>query len=180
MSSISQSSGEFRRSTATWDLNHTRERKQAATLVRQLSRWMDNAFELPIVGWRFGWDPIVGLIPGLGDVATTLVSLYIIALSARAGVPRVTLARMGLNVALDMLLGSLPIVGDLADVWWKANQRNAALFEARVPVLGENRRASAGDWLFVTGMLVGLIVLLVAIVALMALVVAALYRAVFG
>ena len=96
-------------------------------LVDRLSHWMDTAFEVPVVGWRFGWDPLLGLIPGVGDTGTMLVALYIVALAGKVGVPRITVARMGLNVAIDMVVGSLPLVGDLFDVYWKANVRNAAL-----------------------------------------------------
>ena len=87
---------------------------------------MDTAFEVPGLGWRFGFDALIGLIPGVGDVATTFVSLYLLVLAGRMGLPRITVARMGLNVAIDMLRGSLPLVGDVFDVWWKSNKMNAA------------------------------------------------------
>lgn len=105
---------------------------QLQRFVERLSRWMDTAFEVPVVGWRFGWDALLGLVPGVGDAATMLVALYIVALAGQAGVPRITVARMGLNVAIDLLLGSLPLVGDLFDVYFKANVRNAALLRERL------------------------------------------------
>ena len=71
---------------------------QIQQFVEQLSRWMDAAFEVPGLGWRFGWDALIGLVPGVGDVATTLVALYIVAMAGKVGLPRVTVARMGLNV----------------------------------------------------------------------------------
>ncbi len=145
--------------------------------VNQLSRWMDTAFEVPVVGWRFGLDPLIGLIPGVGDAATTLVAIYIVGLAAKVGMPRVTVARMALNVAIDMLLGSLPLVGDLFDVWWKANYRNAALLADRLaetPTAA--RRASAGDWLFVAGVVLALLLLFVGIVAFVALITASLWN----
>jgi hypothetical protein len=148
--------------------------------VQQLSHWMDTAFEVPIVGWRFGWDALIGLVPGVGDVATTVVSIYIVALAAKVGLPRITVARMGLNVALDMLLGSLPLVGDLFDVWWKANKRNAALLAERLERGETHRRATAADWLFVAAVIGALVALFVAIVALAAMTVAALWNLAIG
>jgi len=149
--------------------------------VQELSRWMDTAFEVPIVGWRFGWDALIGLVPGVGDVATTLVSLYIVALAGKVGLPRITVARMGLNIAIDMLLGSLPLVGDLFDVWWKANQRNAALLAERLDSPDAlNRKATVGDWLFVGAIGLALFALLATIFTLAALAVAALWNLATG
>ena len=130
-------------------------------MVEWLSRWMDTAFELPVVGWRFGFDAIIGLVPGIGDAATTLVSLYILGLAHRAGVPRITLARMGLNVAIDFVLGSLPIVGDLFDVWWKANRMNADLLRIRLAdPQHRSRKHGMHDWLFVGAIMLALVALL--------------------
>ncbi len=158
-----------------------RELASIRSTVGQISRWMDTAFELPLVGWRFGLDAIIGLIPGLGDAATTVVSLYLLALAGRAGVPKITLARMGLNVALDMILGSLPLVGDVFDIWWKANQRNATLLDERIAQSGKDaRRAKASDWIFVGAMLAGLAILFVALVSLAVLAGSALWSATQG
>jgi hypothetical protein len=149
--------------------------------IEDLSRWMDTAFEVPVVGWRFGWDALIGLLPGVGDAATTLVAIYIVALAGRLGVPRITIARMGLNVAIDMLLGSLPFVGDLFDVWWKANRRNAALLTERLgETAPEGRRARVGDWLFVGTVVLALVALFAAIVTLVALSFGALWNLATG
>lgn len=149
--------------------------------MHQLAHWMDTAFEVPILRWRFGLDALIGLVPGVGDAATTVVAIYIVGLAAKIGMPRVTVARMALNVALDMLVGAIPFVGDLFDVWWKANHRNATLLANR---LAENpsqdRTASAGDWLFVSGMVLALALLFVGIVAVAALVLAALWNLATG
>ena len=142
---------------------------------------MDTAFEVPGLGWRFGWDALIGLIPGAGDVATTAVSMYVIALAGRLGMPKILISRMALNVAIDMILGSLPLVGDLFDVWWKANQRNNALLKARLHEMPSEVRADrASDWLFVGGVLVLLGGLFVAIALTVAIVVTALWRLVFA
>jgi len=118
---------------------------------------------VPILGWRFGLDALVGLIPGIGDTSTALASFYILASAVRHGVPKITLLRMGLNIGIDYLLGSLPVLGDLADAWWKSNQKNIALLRKRATVSAEEARAgSMSDWIFVGGIIVGLTALAIA------------------
>jgi hypothetical protein len=125
--------------------------------VERLGWLMDDLFRIPGLGWRFGLDALIGLVPGLGDTATTLVSFYILASAVRYRVPRITLLRMGLNIGLDYVIGSLPLVGDVADAWWKSNQKNVELLKKRATVSGEEARSGRfGDWLFVGGILVGL------------------------
>lgn len=127
----------------------------------QLSRWMDGLFRIPGVGWRFGLDAIVGLVPGLGDLATTGVSFYILAAAVRYRVPKITLLRMGLNIGVDYLFGSLPVVGDLFDAWWKSNQMNVELLKKRATVSAEDaRQGRLSDWLFLFLIILVLIALL--------------------
>lgn len=95
--------------------------------LRRIARLQDSRFSL--LGIRFGWDSVIGLIPGFGDAATTVLASWIVIDAARLGVPRPVLARMGLNVAADLLLGATPLIGDLADVAFKANLRNVRLVE---------------------------------------------------
>ena len=128
--------------------------------VERLGWLMDDLFRVPVLGWRFGLDALIGLIPGLGDTGTALVSFYILAAAVRQGVPKITLLRMGMNIGFDYLLGSLPVVGDVADAWWKSNQKNVALLRKRATVSAEEARAgSLSDWIFVGGIIVGLIAL---------------------
>ncbi|HEX6045725.1 MAG TPA: DUF4112 domain-containing protein [Pyrinomonadaceae bacterium] len=124
---------------------------------------MDDMFRVPVLGWRFGLDALIGLIPGFGDTATSLVSFYILAAAVRHRVPKVTLLRMGLNIGIDYVVGSLPLVGDVLDAWWKSNHKNLDLLKRRATVSAEEARAgSASDWLFVGGIIVGLIGLAIA------------------
>jgi len=133
----------------------------------QISRWMDGLFRIPGVGWRFGLDALVGLIPGVGDTATSLVSFYILAAGVRYKVPKVTLLRMGLNIGIDYLLGSIPFVGDLFDVIWKANQMNVELLKQRATVSKEEaREGRLSDWLFVAMIILVLLVILFGSIAL--------------
>jgi len=124
---------------------------------------MDDLFRVPVLGWRFGLDALVGLIPGFGDTGTTLVSFYILAAAVRYRVPKITLLRMGLNIAIDYVVGSLPVVGDLADAWWKSNRMNVELLRKRATVSAEEARSGKlSDWLFVGGLIVGLTALALA------------------
>ena len=95
--------------------------------VRRLAYWLDDRFRIPGTEIRVGLDSLIGLVPGVGDTATLLLSGYIVAEAWRLGVPRHLLARMAVNVGIDWVLGSIPLVGDLFDIGWKANTRNLAL-----------------------------------------------------
>jgi nitrate reductase NapE component len=139
-----------------------RERAEIERGLEQLSYLLDGLFRVPGTQWRVGLDALVGLVPGVGDFATTAASLYIMAAGVRYGVPKVTLLRMGANVAIDYLLGSVPVVGDLFDAAWKSNQKNIELLRERAAVSGaEARRARASDWLFLALIVVVLLALLV-------------------
>ena len=125
--------------------------------LERLSWLMDDLFRVPVLGWRFGLDAVIGLIPGLGDTATSLVSFYILVAAVRYRVPKITLLRMGLNLAIDYVVGTLPVVGDLADACWKSNHMNVDLLRKRATVSAEEARsARMSDWLFVGGIIVGL------------------------
>jgi Domain of unknown function (DUF4112) len=112
--------------------------------VEAIARWMDYAFVLP-GGFRFGFAGFIGLIPGLGDVMDALISLYIVNRALQLGIPRVGVARMVLNVAIEGLLGAAPFVGDLFDVVFKANRRNYVLLNS---YLAQPQRQRGMDWLF--------------------------------
>lgn len=123
--------------------------------LERLGWLMDDLIRVPGLG-RFGLDALIGLIPGFGDTATSLVSFYILASAVRYRVPKITLMRMGMNIGIDYLAGSLPFVGDLFDAWWKSNQRNVELLRKRATVSAEEaREGKLSDFLFV-----GLIILL--------------------
>src|SRR5688572_3596156 len=100
--------------------------------LERLARLMDNVFRIPGVGLRFGLDAILGLIPGAGDFATSLVSIYIFTAANRFGVPRITILRMALNIVIDLVVGAIPFVGDAFDLYWKSNQRNVELLRRHV------------------------------------------------
>ena len=108
---------------------NTQERLHTLDRVRKLSRLLDTAFRIPGTPFRFGWDPIVGLVPGLGDVINTGFSVYVIFLAARFRLPRNVLGWMVFNVTLEAILGAVPLIGDAFDAYYKSNIRNLALLE---------------------------------------------------
>jgi hypothetical protein len=96
--------------------------------IERVAKMMDSAIKLPIVG-GVGLDAMLGLFPFAGDAASAAVSISLIAKSLRYGIPREIITKMLANVLLDVLLGAVPLLGDLADMWFKANQRNVALLK---------------------------------------------------
>ena len=143
-------------------LSKNRRTATVETSLERLSWLMDDLFRVPVLGWRFGLDAVIGLIPGFGDTATSLVSFYILAAAVRYRVPKITLLRMGMNIGIDYLVGSLPVVGDVADAWWKSNHMNIDLLKKRATVSVEEARSGrVSDWLFVGGIILGLVALAV-------------------
>ena len=131
--------------------------------LRRVGWLLDNSLPIPGTRIRLGIDQIIGLVPGIGDLVGGVLSLYIILEAWRLGVPRGLLARMGWNVAVDTLVGEIPVLGDLFDIGFKANLRNLALLDgfAQHPV--EVRRTSRK---FVALLVGGLVLLTAGAIAL--------------
>jgi hypothetical protein len=106
----------------------TREPVQLEHL-RAMSRLLDNAFTIPGTRYRFGLDALIGLVPGLGDAVSAVFSGYLVLQASRLGAPKSVVTRMIANIAIDTLVGWIPLLGDLFDVAWKSNIRNMALLE---------------------------------------------------
>jgi hypothetical protein len=101
-----------------------------------VARLLDNAVQIPGTSWKIGLDPIIGLIPGVGDMVGAVLSGYIVLEAVRAEVPTFTLARMLVNVGIDTLLGAVPALGDVFDAAWKSNTMNVALLERHLVAAG--------------------------------------------
>ena len=121
----------------------TIDRAQRIDFLRRWSWLMDSAYRVPGTSIRFGWDPIVGLIPGVGDAATASFAVAVLYHAYRLGVPRVVLARMMLNTLIDLAAGLVPFAGDVADMAWKSNTLNLALLERHER---PGTEPSSGDW----------------------------------
>ena len=119
---------------------------QRLRALKHIARLLDSAFVLPGTDVRIGLDPLLGLVPGLGDLASPLFAIAMLWQSRDLGIPRVVQLRMVFNVVIDALVGLLPIAGDIFDFAWKANDRNMVLLERHAY---EQRRPSAGAWIFV-------------------------------
>ncbi len=131
--------------------------------LRQLSRLLDNVITIPGTKIGFGLDPILGLIPIGGDFLGVMFSSYIILEAARLGVSRATLGKMVVNVIVDGLVGTVPVLGDFFDFAWRANTNNIKLLEEYLKFPSEQKSA---DRLFIIALLVGLLLISIVLVAL--------------
>lgn len=135
-------------------------REGALRRLDSLSFLLDNAIRIPGTNARFGMDAVIGLVPGFGDAAGSLMSAYIVVQAARLGAPVPSLMRMLLNVGVEAVVGAVPFAGDLFDAAFKANARNVALLRRELDRPGSTRRGSTG---VVLAVLVALAVILGAV-----------------
>jgi hypothetical protein len=137
------------------DINAVRRR------LARLAWLLDNAIEIPGTRFRVGLDPILGLIPGLGDLLGVLASSYIVREAARIGAPASVLTRMAFNVAIDGIIGLVPFAGDVFDAAWKANVRNYKLLEQHI----DNPRGVARSSRAFVALLIAALVLFIGLTA---------------
>ena len=114
---------------------------------------MDDLIKLPGTKFRIGLDPLIGLIPGIGDTGSAMVSAIALVQAVRRGLPKIILARMATNILLNELIGIVPVVGDAFSFWFKSNARNHRLIKE---FTGGRRTATRSDWIFVVGILLAL------------------------
>lgn len=126
--------------------------------LRAIVRLLDSAVRIPGTSIRFGLDPLIGLVPGFGDLAGAVLSGLVVLAALRARVPAAVLLRMVLNVGIDMVVGAVPLAGDLFDVAWRANERNLALLERAAVDPVATRRSSGA-------IVLGVLLLLLALLA---------------
>ena len=127
--------------------------------MRRVAELLDSAFVLPGTTYRIGLDPIVGLVPWIGDLVSPLFTVALLWQARDVRIPKIVLGRMIFNAAVDAIVGAIPFVGDLFDFGWKANQLNMALLERHAY---EEHPASLGDWAFVLAM-IAIVILLAAV-----------------
>lgn len=147
----------------TTNLNRTDKQRARLDQMNNLAWLLDNSIRIPIINYRIGLDAIIGLIPGLGDMAGLLFSSVIVIQAIRLGAPSATLLQMVLNIAIEALIGLVPMLGDIFDATFKSNIRNMHLLNLALdyPPTGRAVNNSAG-----TGIIVAVIVALIGIVVL--------------
>lgn len=120
--------------TVDHDATPARDPATAADLqrLRDLSHLLDDSIPVPGTDYRIGLEPLIGLLPVVGDGVGLAISTYVFAVAARSGVPRATLGRVAFVLWIDAVVGSVPLLGDLFDAYWKANLRVTDLLDARV------------------------------------------------
>ncbi|MEZ2232367.1 DUF4112 domain-containing protein [Microcoleus sp.] len=159
---------------------NTTNKSHVASLrrLRRISNLLDNAIPIPGTKYRIGLDPILGLIPGGGDLISSIFAGYIVFKSAQMGVPQETLVKMAANIVFDTVAGTVPVAGDLLDVAWKANVKNIELLDAH---LGSPEPAGKkADWLFVAALLLGLALIVAGVIFLSVLFFGWVFRAFTG
>lgn len=129
--------------------------------ARFLAELLDQRFTIPGTSIRIGLDPLIGLIPGIGDTLANLAGSAILFIGAKFNLPKVVLLRMALNIALNTLVGAIPFVGDLFSIWFRSNVRNVQLLERYASQ--QRQSAAIADWLFVLAVIGGLLLLLIAV-----------------
>ena len=131
--------------------------------LRTLTHVLDNAIPIPGTPYRVGLDPLLGMIPGGGDIAGAAVSAYIVVSAAKLGLPRESLVRMVMNILLEVFVGTVPVLGDLFDVAWKANVKNMELLDIHMKTPKKGKKA---DKWFVFVLVGGLMLAVVGAIAL--------------
>lgn len=142
-----------------------------------ISHLLDNAIPVPGTGFRFGLDPILGLIPAVGDGLGAILSVVIIWESAQLGASRPTLIRMIWNVLFEAVVGIVPVLGDLFDVTWKANAKNFSLLEQEIDAPDTSRQINQG---FLILLLLGLGAILLGLILIPLFLISMILRVILG
>ncbi len=137
-------------------------REHLLAIADMLAKVLDTTVRIPGTSWYIGLDPLLGLIPGIGDVIANLIGTIILGLATRLQLPRIVLARMSLNLLINGTVGAVPIVGDLFSVWFRSHARNAVLL--REAAMKPDRETHA-DWFYVIGIIGGTVALLLSTIA---------------
>ena len=129
--------------------SRTERFRAAERRIEQVTHWLDELIGIPGTPVKVGLDPIVGLIPVVGDAVAGVVGAWVIAEAARFGIPRIVLARMVVNLVVDLAIGAIPLLGDLYDVAFRSNSRNLRLFRRHAL---EPDASTRGDQAFFLGL----------------------------
>lgn len=154
------------------------QREDLRRVADLIARILDTSFRIPGTGIRFGLDPLLGLLPGAGDALAGLIGSTILLLAAKLQVPRIVLVRMSANMAVNAIVGAVPLVGDVFSVWFRSNARNADLL--RRHVTAERRPSTLQDWIFVLSLAVTTLLVVLGAIVLVLWGIAALWKLASG
>jgi hypothetical protein len=147
-----------RHSSAQYPHQPDWNKKDVGQLAQALAQILDSSLTIPGTSIRIGLDPLLGLIPGIGDLISNAIGSSLLFLATKAGVPRIVILRMSLNIVINMVLGAIPVIGDLFSIWFKSNLQNAQLLhrhcQTTAPV------TTLIDWIYVSGIVIGMILFL--------------------
>lgn len=137
-------------------------REHLLAIADMLARVLDTTVKIPGTSLYIGLDPLLGLLPGIGDVIANLIGTVILGIATRLKLPRIVLVRMSLNLLINGTFGAVPLVGDLFSVWFRSHAKNAVLL--REAAMKPDRETHA-DWFYVFGIIGGTVALLLAMIA---------------
>ena len=139
-------------------------REHLLSIADILAKVLDTSIRIPGTSWSIGLDPLLGLIPGIGDVIANLIGTVILGIATRLQIPRIVLTRMSLNLLINGTVGAVPVIGDLFSVWFRSHARNAALLREAAQ---KPDRETHADWFYVVGIIGGTVALLLLTIAFM-------------
>ncbi len=166
-----QRTGNYRRATADAIIEPSKVTSNTASdlaaqrlwIARYLAELLDRRFTIPGTSIRIGLDPILGLVPGVGDLLANLTGSAILFIAAQFNIPKIVLLRMGLNIAINAMIGAIPIFGDIFSIWFRSNVKNVQLLERYTG--GPRQPSTAAHWSFVIALIAGLLIIIFAILA---------------
>lgn len=138
------------------------QRDAMVATAELIANALDTTVKIPGTPFYLGLDPLLGLIPGIGDVLANLMGTVILGIATRLQVPQIVIARMSLNLLINGTIGAIPILGDLFSVWFRSLARNAVLIRQAAT---QPYRTTQRDWLYVTGIIGGTALVLVLVIA---------------
>lgn len=145
-------------SSAQYPQQSAWKKKDLGQLAQALAQLLDSSLTIPGTSIKIGLDPLLGLIPGIGDLISNAIGSSLLFLGTKAGVPRIVLLRMSFNILINMVLGAIPVIGDLFSIWFKSNLQNARLLhrhcQTTTPV------TTLIDWIYVSGIIIGMLLLI--------------------
>ena len=143
-------------------LPHDEAREHLIAIADVLAKVLDTTIRIPGTSWYIGLDPLLGLLPGIGDALANLIGMFILGIATRLQLPRIVLTRMSFNLLINGTIGAVPLVGDMFSIWFRSHARNAALL--REAAMKPDRETHA-DWFYVMGIIGGTVALLFLMIA---------------